>query len=86
MYRPKLFSKVLLEALGVSGRISPRVLLEQLQQKGLLNRLEVERLMICHRVDQFCAAGMSRCDAMERVAAERHCSYSKICANIYQKN
>ena len=76
---------MLLEALGVSDRIAPRVLVEKLWRDGILDKRQIERIFIRHKVEKLCSIGENRNEAMKKIAAEHYCSYGKISAIVYDK-
>lgn len=68
----------------VSGS-TPRRVLEQLLEQGLLNIRNCERLAILANIEILIDKGMGRCDAFQSTAEEFCCSYEKVREIFYKQ-
>ena len=77
---------LLIGAVGIAPRATPRQVIRALQEQGLLDERVIERYVARRAVEQLFEQGARRCEAIAAVAKMLCCSYGKIRGIIYQKN
>lgn len=77
--------KFLISLLDNIERTDISTAVEQMWNKGFLNRTALEKLYINNEIGRRVRAGENKTRAIEQLSEELSCSYEKVRAAVYQK-